>query len=163
MDDRSATQHAADPPPSPGERRLDRPPSDRYRHPEPAAEQASEVPARGIALAAVVAIAGGVAIVLAVALFDMTAGLLVIAAILGWYTAVGLRAGGAGGLSRRRRTILAIVLALGGVALGQVGVWLLGREEGGVLGLTDYLGEVFGILVPAQFAVAAVAAWLASR
>ena len=59
--------------------------------------------------------------------------------------------------------LAAIVLALGGVALGQAGVWLLGREEGGVLGLTDYLGEVFGILVPAQFAVAAVAAWLASR
>ena len=35
-----------------------------------------------------------------------------------------------------------------GVALGQVGLWLLGREEGGVLSLIDYLAEVFGFLVP---------------
>jgi hypothetical protein len=92
----------------------------------------------------------------------MTAGLVVIAALVGWAVAVSLRAGD-GGFSRSQRTVIAIVLALLGVALGQVGLWLLGREEGGVLTPVDYLAEVFGFLVPFQLGVAAVAAWLASR
>ncbi len=50
-----------------------------------------------------------------------------------------------------------------GVALGQVGLWLLGREEGGVLSLIDYLAEVFGFLVPLQFVIAALIAWWQTR
>jgi hypothetical protein len=149
--------------PAPGERRLERPPSDRYRAPEPSAEPAPEVPARGIAIAAVVAISGAIAIVLAGGIVTMTAGLVVIAGLVGWGTAVALRAGGAGRWSRGRRAIAAAILALAGVGLGQVGLWLLARQEGGVLTLVDYLGEAFGILVPLELGIAAVTAWLASR
>jgi hypothetical protein len=56
-----------------------------------------------------------------------------------------------------------LLLAAGGVALGQVGLWLLARQEGGVLSLADYLAETFGFLVPAQFLAAAGAAWWRSR
>lgn len=110
-----------------------------------------------------VAVIGAIAITVAVGAFSITAGLVVIAAVVGWYTAVALRTGGAGGWPRSRRATVAIVVALAGIGLGQVGLWLLGREEGGVLSLVDYLGEVFGVLVPLQLAAAAVAAWLASR
>ena len=53
--------------------------------------------------------------------------------------------------------------ALIGVGLGQVGLWLLARGEGGVLPLVDYLGETFGILVPLQLAIAGLVAWWRSR
>jgi hypothetical protein len=46
-----------------------------------------------------------------------------------------------------------------GVALGQLGLWLVARQEGGTLDLIAYLGEVFGWLVPAQLAIAGALAW----
>jgi len=63
----------------------------------------------------------------------------------------------AGGRGIRRS--FAAVIALLGVALGQVGLWLIAREEGGTLAMGDYLTEVFGALVPAEFALAAALAW----
>jgi hypothetical protein len=54
-------------------------------------------------------------------------------------------------------------LALTGVALGQLGLWLLARQEGGVLSPLDYLAEVFGILVPLELAIAGLVAWWRSR
>ena len=49
------------------------------------------------------------------------------------------------------------MLALGAVALGQLGLWQYGRTEGGVLGPLDYLGQVYGPLVLVEFAAAGVA------
>jgi hypothetical protein len=60
---------------------------------------------------------------------------------------------------RVRRRSLAGLIALAGVALGQVGIWLIARSEGGTLGLLDYLAEAFGLLVPAELLLAAVIAW----
>ena len=56
-----------------------------------------------------------------------------------------------------------LALALGAVALGQLGLWQYGRTEGGVLGPLDYLGQVYGPLVLVEFAAAGVLAWLAAR
>jgi hypothetical protein len=132
--------------------------------PEPPTPSAPEdIPVRGVALALVAAIVGAIAITVAGGIVTMTAGLVVIAGLVGWGTALALRAGGAAGWPRGRRAGVAVVLALAGVAIGQIGLWLLGREEGGVLTFTDYLGEVFGFLVPLELAVAAVAAWLTAR
>jgi hypothetical protein len=58
---------------------------------------------------------------------------------------------------------IALVVALLAVALGQFGLWLYARTEGGVLSFIDYLGAAFGPLVPLQFAAAAIGAWLAAR
>jgi hypothetical protein len=60
-----------------------------------------------------------------------------------------------------RRTVIraAVALALGGVALGDAGLWLFAHSEGGVLGPFDYLWETFGLFVPGVALVAAVTAW----
>ena len=105
--------------------------------------------ARGLALAAIVAVVGAVAITVLGGVLTLTAGLLVVAAIIGWAIGMG-PARSAAGRHRRRPAAhrLAVALALGAVVLGQVGLWLYARTEGGVLPLVDYLGEVFGPLVP---------------
>jgi FtsH-binding integral membrane protein len=159
-----------DGPPStagPGDRRparqLDRPPSERYRSNEEAPEATIERPqsARGIAAAVIAALAGALAIAVGGGLLTITAGLLVVAAIVGWVVAValGLGAGVPTAAERGRRRSTAAVIALAGVALGQLGLGLIARGEGGTLGLVDYLGETFGVLVPAELLIAAAVAW----
>ena len=49
------------------------------------------------------------------------------------------------------------------MVVGQLGLWQYARIEGGVLPPLDYLAEVFGPLVPGQFVVAAIAAWIGAR
>lgn len=110
-------------------------------------------------LAGLLAFMGAVVITVAGGLLAITAGLLVIAGALGWAIAVLL----SGGIEAARRRWIAPALALVGVALGQVGLWLVARQEGGTLGLIGYLAEVFGPLVPLQLAIAAVVAWWQSR
>jgi hypothetical protein len=158
---------------SPGERRLARPPSDRYRESEAAAlaaaaESTAAVDphasvARGVAVAAAVAIAGAAAIVALGGVLTLTEVLVVVAGFTGGGVGIALRWGAAEHLARRRRVVIALVLALGAVGLGQLGLWQYGRSEGGVLGPLDYLGEVYGPLVVIEFAAAGVVAWLAAR
>lgn len=144
----------ADPTNPPGERRLPRPPSDRYRsrppEPEPAAPQAA---ARGPVLGVVAAIAGAAAITVLGGIATVTAGLVVVAAATGWATGAVLPG----------RSRAAVALALAGVALGQLGLWAYARSQGGVLGPLDLLWEVYGGLVPLEFAAAAILAWIAAR
>jgi hypothetical protein len=163
---------AAEPPPAPagpvpGERRLDHPPSDRYRAAELAAQGTPRPTsvARGLGYAAIVVVLGALAITVLGGIVTLTGGLLALAAIIGWATAWALRTGGGATIAASRRTWLAIALALalGSIVLGQIGLWLYGLTEGGVLPLVDYLGEVFGPLVPAQAFIAAVVAWVAAR
>jgi hypothetical protein len=153
-------------PPEPGERsggrRLERPPGERYRsdEPPPAEPAPAATPARGVAWAFAVAVAGAVAIAVLAGALNVTVGLLVVAVLIGRYVAMALRAGGA---PRRGVEALAAGLAIFGVALGQLGIWLYARSEGGVLGLLDYLAQTFGWLVPVELAVAAVVAWWSAR
>jgi hypothetical protein len=149
----------------PGERRLARPPSDRYRAAvaEPAVTLSAGSLVRALLVADVVALVGAVAITLAGGLLTFTAGLLVVAGVVGWAVAVAVAYGAGVKLSVRTRAAVSVVTALVGVGLGQVGLWLLARGEGGVLPLIDYLGETFGILVPLQLAIAGLVAWWRSR
>jgi hypothetical protein len=103
----------------------------------------------------VITVAGG--------LLAIMPGLLVIAAVVGWATAIGVISGAGASVSRSTRVASSVVLAIAGVGLGQVGLWLLGREEGGVLSLIDYLNEVFGFLAPLELAIAAIVAWRRAR
>lgn len=116
-------------------------------------------PRRGLALAALLVIVGAVLITVAGGLLAITAGLLVIAAALGWAIPMVL----AQGTAATQRRWLAPSLAVLGVTLGQVGLWLVARQEGGTLGPIDYLAETFGFLVPLQLAIAAVVARWQSR
>jgi hypothetical protein len=164
MDDPIPTS-TADPTPDPGERRLNRPPSDRYRSTEAATEPpeaSSASPARGVALAVLVAIGVAVAITIVGGVLLVSAGLVVLAAAGGWAVALALKVGGGATIPRRRRVWLAAGLGLAAVVLGQVGLWLFARTEGGVLPLVEYLGQTFGPMVPLQaLAATAVAAWSA--
>ncbi len=155
---------------SPGERRLAYPPSDRYRAAEAAAaaEAADEVDpnasvVRGVAVATTVAVVGAAAIVVLGGLLTLTEVLLIVAGFTGLGVGLALRWGAAEHLAGRRRVAVALALALGAVALGQLGLWQYGRIEGGVLGPLDYLGQVYGPLVLVEFAAAGLIAWLAAR
>lgn len=156
---------------SPGERRLARPPSDRYREAEAAAAAADAAEtvdpaasiARGVAVATVVAVVGAVAIVVLGGVLTLTEVLLVVAGFTGGGVGIALRWGAGEHLVGRRRVVVALALALGTVALGQLGLWQYGRSEGGVLGPLDFLGQVYGPLVLVEFAAAGVLARLAAR
>ena len=153
------------PGPIPGERRLAHPPSDRYRVAEdlPAAEDTAATPMRGVALGAGAAIAGAAAITALGGVLAISSGLIVVAGASGWAVAAGLRSGAGGSIHRTRRVRLAVALAVLAVGLGQAGLWIYGRSEGGVLGPIDYLAETFGLLVPVEVAVAWIVAWISAR
>ena len=92
----------------------------------------------------------------------ITAGLLVIAVVIGWLVAALVSFGADPGAGRTGRRATATVIALAGVALGQIGLWLIARQEGGTLGVIDYLAEVFGFLVPLELALAGAARLVAN-
>jgi hypothetical protein len=158
-------------PRTPGERRLNRPPSERYREEEAraaaAAEEARTDPsasvARGVALAVVVAAVGAGAIVVLGGILTMTAGLVVVAAAVGWGVGLALRFGAGSHLAGSRRAMLAVAITLVAIVAAQLGLWQYATLEGGVLGPLDYLWEVFGVLVPIEFVVAGGLAWIVAR
>jgi hypothetical protein len=135
----------ADPaPPTPGERRLAHPPSDRYRAAEAqAAAVEADLPdpaasvARGLAIAVAIAIVGAVAIVVVGGVLSQTTGLVVVAGATGLFVAYALQVGAGDRLTTRRRIGLAVGLTVVAIALGQLGVWQYARSEGGVLPLID--------------------------
>lgn len=114
-------------------------------------------------LAVVAALAGAAAITILGGMLAVSAGLLVVAAATGWVVGFGLRVGAGETVTTGRRVRLALGLALLAVVLGQLGLWLYARTEGGVLGPLDYLGETFGPLVPLELVAAALASRLAAR
>lgn len=152
-------------PPSPGERRLDRPPSDRYR--DDAAPDAGVPPsgsaARATVLGVLAMVAGAAATVVLGGVLALSAGLLVVAVAAGWIIGGAVRIGARASLSSGARGALAVALAAIGVIIGQVGLWLYARAEGGVLDPVDYLAQTFGLLVPAQAVLALAAAWRTAR
>jgi hypothetical protein len=149
------------PSPEPGERRrLDHPPSDRYR-PEPdtpagAADADATAPLadrervlRGIA----VGLGGAIVMTLLGGPLSVTVGLVGAAGAIGYLV----------GAAMRPLRLAAVVVAVGAVILGLVGIWIFAGIEGGVLGIVDYLADVQGLLVPIELlvagALAAVGSW----
>ena len=111
--------------------------------------------AAGIAGAAATTVLGGV--------LAVSAGLLVVAAATGWGVAMALGVGGESQIDPRRRNRLGLVLTTMAVVLGQLGLWLFARYEGGVLGPIDYLAETFGALVVVQLVIAWITAAATAR
>jgi hypothetical protein len=110
-------------------------------------------PARALGAALV----GGLAIALVGGVLGLVAGQIAIAGFTGWLvaSALGPRAPG-----RRAR---AVAIALAGVAIGLLGLWLIARAQGGVMDPVTYLAQVWGLLVPVELAVAAIAAAITAR
>jgi hypothetical protein len=156
-------------PPVPGERRLDHPPSDRYRdlaHAEESgggtADSRGSV-GRAVAGGFLAGLAGAIATIVLGGVLSVSAGLVVVAAATGWAVGMATRVGMGEAIDRSRRSWLALMLAIVAVVLGQLGLWLYARTEGGVLTLPDYLAQTFGLLVPVQAAIAAGVAWWSAR
>ena len=150
--------------PEPGERRLDRPPSERYAAPDnepPGPPPGSLV--RAVAYGAVAAVSGAILTVLLGGVVALSAGLLVVWASAGNVIGMVTKLGGGTVVPATRRVVLAVILALLGVALGQVGLWWYAGTEGGVLPLVDYLATTFGVLVPLQALLAIGFAWWGAR
>jgi hypothetical protein len=171
------TPEAETPPQVAGERRLPHPPSERYEASppagtRPAAERApgatpdpaaGKAPARGIAFGAIAALVGAALIVVFGGALAVSAGLLVVASGVGYAVGLATLIGSGDTLSAGARPWIAAALAALGVALGQVGLWLFARAEGGVLAPIDYLGQTFGPLVPVEVMLAAGVAWWRAR
>jgi hypothetical protein len=119
---------------------------------------------RRIVAAVVASDIGAVAIAIG-GILALSSGLVVVAAVTGIVIGWLMRSPSADGATGRAgsNVILAIAIALLGVATGQLLLWVVALAEGGVLGPLDYLAQTFGFLVPAQFIVGAVGAWLAAR
>ncbi len=153
-------------PPEPGERRLDRPPSDRFRDPRPDLEPVpgpTGSAARAVGAGVLAGIAGAIATVVLGGVIGLSAGLLVVAAATGWGIGTGTRIGAREAAAGPSRHWPAVAIAAAAVVVGQLGLWLYARSEGGVLPLPDYLGATFGVLVPAQAAIALGVAWWTAR
>lgn len=93
----------------------------------------------------------------------VSAGLLVVASAVGYAVGLAVVIGAADTLSPRERPWVAAGLAGLGLLLGQLGLWLFARAEGGVLTPIDYLGQTFGVLVPLEIALGAVVAGWRAR
>ena len=168
-----SSDRSTDPSPTPGERRLSRPPSERYREEaaraaaaaaaEGAGRDASASVVRGVALAFVVAAIGAAAIVVLGGILTVTTGLVAVAGVMALGIGIALRWGGGTRLDPGRRVAIAVVLSVGAVVVAQVGLWQYARVEGGVLSPLDYLWDVFGPLVVIEIGVAGFIAWLAAR
>lgn len=135
----------------PGERRprtdpptlLDRPPGDRYLVTDRAAVAAGPGRSDALIVPLGLIVGGALAFTVLGGIVDVTAGLVIIAAFLGWLT---------GRLvSPPRRAALVAVIA---VSVGFLGIWLFGRIEGGVLDPVAYLLEVEGPIVVAATLIA---------
>ena len=174
-----------------GERRLARPPSERYGGTAPAGGDTATprasgsappsavpgasaesgetsgvsgaTPVRGIAFGAIAAIVGAALIVVFGGALAVSAGLLVVASAAGYAVGLATLIGAADTLPGSVRPWTAAGLAALGVLLGQAGLWLFARAEGGVLAPIDYLAQTFGPLVPVEVLLAAVVAWWRAR
>jgi hypothetical protein len=141
--------------------RLERPPGERYVPPVVAESPREPSAVRAIVIAVVVALAGAFAMVMLAGQLAVSSGLLIMAVVIGRFVGLGLRTA-RGALSPGRARVIALLIAVGGMALAQLGIWVYARSEGGVLELVDYLGQTFGPLVPLEIALAAVVAVLSA-
>jgi hypothetical protein len=158
-------------PPEPGDRRragshgptLERPPGERYRAPDQAGATPRRSTPLAIGLGVLAGLAGSAAIVVLGGVFSLSAGLLVVAAAIGWGIGRIVRGTASATTEARRRSVIAAALAVDSVILGQVGLWLYSLVQGGALGPLDYLSQARGPLVIAEVALAAVLAWAFAR
>jgi len=162
---------SGDRPPDAVARRLAEAPSGRYARPGLDVEATDRLrPASRwpILQAVVIAAVGAGLLFLLGGLLSTTVGFLFVAAAMGagiGLTLAGLAVAGpsdegAGPTPIPRAAVrrAALLLAVGAVVLAAMATWLFARSEGGALGIVDYLWSTFGLLVPAEVGLAAVAA-----
>jgi hypothetical protein len=92
----------------------------------------------------------------------VTSGLLVVTAATTWIVGIAVKARDPGGPAGRR-VATAVGLAFAAVIVAWIATWGWSRAEGGALGPLDFLAQVYGVLVVAQAAFAALGAFLGAR
>ncbi len=126
-------------------------------------EQPQPSPMRAVGLGIVTAVLlGGILAVLGGPV-SMSAGLVVVAFFMGRLVGTMVRIGAGETLSSPARVVVAILISLFGIFVGQVGIWVWAHQEGGSLDLGAYLSNAFGPLVPLEFMVATLSAWWSAR
>jgi len=146
----------------PPRRMLERPPSERLAASSAVAgaQAVAGSTARAITYGLAAATAGALVHVVAATLLLWTGALLVVAVTIGILVGLGVALGGGSALRPSSRRSLAVVIAVTSIVVA-VGVsWAL---SGMFLGPLDYALEVYGLLVPAQFVLAAFGALAGSR
>jgi hypothetical protein len=161
---------------------LDRAPGERYRaaaersgasrvtaHPDSTDDGAQPAPIvapgrrRAIGAALGVASAGAL-VVFVLGQVDVGAGLLAVAAAIGWLIALALVWGGmTGAPTGRRRLLVAVGFAAAAILVGFGLDWGWSRLQGGALDPLAYLDQRYGLLAWVNVAVAAAAAGLRGR
>lgn len=117
---------------------------------------------------AVVAAFGSAVLILTGGVLGSNGGLLFIGGLAGAVTGLLIARAvvperGAPAMSRSTAIRAAVAIALAAVVVGAIGIWIVGRAQGGVLGPIEYFLETSGVLLPAVAIVSAVAAaWGAS-
>jgi hypothetical protein len=142
-----------EPRPEPGERRqrLDRPPGERYATAAADADAGAGADLRWAPVAVV--LGGAILYTILGGILTITAGLVVLAAFIGWLIG-----------KLVSPPVRAALVGLVAVVAGLLGIWLFGRIEGGVLDPIAYLDEVQGWpLVVGQLLAGAGLAAAASR
>jgi hypothetical protein len=129
--------HVTTPANEPGDRRplLDRPPGDRYPV-EPSATPGPPGPLDAVLVPLALILGGVVGFTILGGIVTITAGLVILAAFLGWLT-------GRLVSPPARAAVVGLLV----VVAGFLGIWLFGRVEGGVLDPIEYLVEVEGPVV----------------
>jgi hypothetical protein len=118
--------------------------------------------ARALAPALVAAVVGAGLLFFLAGPLGVTSGLLIVTAATGWIVGLVLKARDVGG-PPGSRVATAVGISLAAVVVAWLATWGWSRAEGGALGPVDFLAQVYGILVLAQAAFAAVGALLGAR
>ena len=119
---------------------------------------------RAIGLGLIGVLIGVLAFLVLAIPFAFSAGLLVVPVFMARLVGLFVRQGAGDQLSSAARSLCAIVLVLGGVAVANVLVWAWAGHEGGVLSLPDFLNETYGLaLVALQFILGTLSAWWSAR
>src|SRR3954453_13422965 len=159
-----------DPPPpgTPGQRRLDRAPGERYRGGRPPASTASAPAAgsgsrrRGLVAATATAAVGAIVYAL-LGEINLDPGLVIVAAVVGWAVALALIWGAGVAAPIPRQALIAAAIAGGAIVAGLLLAWAISRVEGGVLDPVGYTNERYGPLASPEIGVDAGLAWLRAR
>lgn len=115
---------------------------------------------QGTAVRAVVAaLLGALVVFVGAGLLSLTAGLLVVAAAVGWGAGVAVRAAAP---PARRRT-LAVGIAMAALVGGFGATWALSRTSGGTLDPVGLAAETLGLVAPLALVIGAIAARIGSR
>lgn len=120
-------------------------------------------PARAVVSGSIAAAVALVVFLVFAGPLSFSAGLVVIAVFAGRLIGLVVRSAAGPSITSDGRIVIALLITIAWFVLGQLGVWLYARAEGGALGPIDYLIAAHGPLVPLELLAAVGVAWWSAR